>query len=320
MNMHICILSSPTGDPEDSLGYDLAPYFNGYEWEHRVLDPNNVEGEVKNLMDNGVEVFVNICAGSPDDWLYDLPNVLINMGAAVTGAYGQFYDPPRAEMKDAAMKAGIPFPGSVFASTQEEVEFASRTLQYPLIVKPPHGWASMGIRKESRVTNSKDLHSQAALTFEEFDGVLIEEFIEGRELTALVVENLDNPAHPHNFQPIEYLFPVGESFKHVDMKWTNSALMRPVAVTDPVVDRKLRDYVSRMFIQMNGNGYARCDFRMNADGEIFMIEINPSCGVFDDPNDPACADSILLRDPLRHEGFLKLIIENAIRYQKMNCK
>jgi D-alanine-D-alanine ligase len=104
------------------------------------------------------------------------------------------------------------------------------------------------------------------------------------------------------------------------MKWTNSALMRPVAVTDPVVDRKLRDYVSRMFIQMNGNGYARCDFRMNADGEIFMIEINPSCGVFDDPNDPACADSILLRDPLRHEGFLKLIIENAIRYQKMNCK
>jgi D-alanine-D-alanine ligase len=318
--MHICVLSSPSGDPEDSLGYDLAPYFNGYEWEHRVLDPKNIENEIKALMDDGVEVFVNICAGSPDDWLYDLPNILINMGTAVTGAYGHFYDPPRAEMKDAAMKAGIPFPSSVFASTQEEVEFAACTLQYPLIVKPPHGWASMGIRKESRVTNSADLHTQAAITFDEFNGVLIEEFIEGRELTALAVENLDDPAHPHTFQPIEYLFPPGESFKHVDMKWTNAALMTPVAVTKPAVDRKLRDYVSRLFVEMRGNGYARCDFRMNAEGEIFMIEINPSCGVFDDPNDPACADSILLRDPIHHDGFLKLIIDNAIRRQGMNHK
>jgi D-alanine-D-alanine ligase len=318
--MYICILSSPTGDDSDPLGYDLAPYFDGYEWEHRVLDPDNIEAEVKNLMDSGVEVFINLTAGSPDDWLYDLPNILRGMGAAVTGAFGHFYDPPRAEMKDAAMKAGIPFPGSVFASTQEEVEFASRTLQYPLIVKPPHGWASMGIRKESRVTNSADLHAQAAITFDEFDGVLIEEFIDGHELTALAVENLDNPKRPYTFQPIEYLFPPGESFKHVDMKWTNAGLMKPVAVTDPKVDKKLRDYVSRMFVQMKGNGYARCDFRMNAEGEIFMIEINPSCGVFDDPSDPACADSILLRDPIKHSGFLKLIIDNALKHQKNNHK
>jgi D-alanine-D-alanine ligase len=318
--MHICILSSPSGDGGDPLGYDLTPYFEGYEWEHRVLDPNNIEAEVKSLMNSGVEVFVNLTAGSPDDWLYDLPNTLINMGAAVTGAFGHFYDPPRAEMKDAAMKAGIPFPGSVFASNQDEVEFASRTLQYPLIVKPPHGWASMGIRKESRVTNSTDLHAQAAITFDEFDGVLIEEFIEGHELTALAAENLDDPSRPYTFQPIEYLFPPGESFKHVDMKWTNSALLRPIAVTNKKVDKTLREYVSKMFVEMKGNGYARCDFRMNHEGEIFMIEINPSCGVFDDPGDPACADSILLRDPLKHSGFLKLIIDNALHHQKYNNK
>jgi hypothetical protein len=74
----------------------------------------------------------------------------------------------------------------------------------------------MGIRKESRVTNSADLHAQAAITFDEFDGVLIEEFIDGHELTALAVENLDNPKRPHTFQPMNTFFLPGESFKHVD--------------------------------------------------------------------------------------------------------
>jgi hypothetical protein len=106
----------------------------------------------------------------------------------------------------------------------------------------------------------------------------------------------------------------------VDMKWTNSALLRPIAVTNKKVDKTLREYVSKMFVEMKGNGYARCDFRMNHEGEIFMIEINPSCGVFDDPGDPACADSILLRDPLKHSGFLKLIIDNALHHQKNNNK
>jgi D-alanine-D-alanine ligase len=145
------------------------------------------------------------------------------------------------------------------------------------------------------------------------DGVLIEEFIDGRELTCLVCENLDDPAHPHTFRPVEYLFPEGESFKHADMKWTNSSQLMPTSIHEDKMEQTLRDYSARMFAAMNGNGYARLDYRMDKNGNIYMLEINPNCGIFDDPKDPACADSILKNDPIGHIGFLDLILSSAIK-------
>jgi D-alanine-D-alanine ligase len=310
--MYICVLSSPTDDP-DVIGYDPSPYMNGYKWSHIVPNDKDIQSDIQRMLDEGVDVFLNMCAGSLDDPLHDIPDVLHEMGVAFTGAYGPFYDPPRAEMKEAALRCGIPFPATVFASTPEEIRAAAETLRFPLIIKPPHGYASVGIRKESRVETPEALYEQAEITLQEFDSLLIEEFIEGRELTVLVAENLKNPASPYTFRPLEYLFPEGECFKHVDMKWVyyNSLIARPVTETD--LDHKLRKYTASLFRAMNGNGYARMDYRMNLDGEIFMLEMNANCGVFDDMLDPACcADQILLSDPIGHKGFMNLILETAI--------
>jgi D-alanine-D-alanine ligase len=63
---------------------------------------------------------------------------------------------------------------------------------------------------------------------------------------------------------------------------------------------------------MNGNGYARCDYRMAADGTICMLEINPNCGIFYAPHEPGSADFCLIHDPVfNHQKFLKLIIRSA---------
>jgi D-alanine-D-alanine ligase len=318
--MFLCIITSPTGDPNVIDDYDPAPYMNGYKWEHYAPMPDELDERFKDLMDRGLDVVINLTAGSPDDYLYNITDYLDKLNLPYTGVHGDFKDPTRAQMKEAARRVGIPVPGSVFATTREEIDRAAKILHFPLIPKPPHGFGSTAIRKESRVTNLNDLHEQADLTLLEYHDVdansktvLIEEFIDGRELTVLVAENMDDSDDPHTFQPIEYLFPPGESFKHADMKWVYANLMRPVPVTDPKLDRRLRDYTARLFKELNGNGYARMDYRMNEKGEIFMIEVNPNCGVFDDPNDPACADMILINDPIKHEGFLKLIIRNAFR-------
>jgi D-alanine-D-alanine ligase len=63
---------------------------------------------------------------------------------------------------------------------------------------------------------------------------------------------------------------------------------------------------------MGGNGYARCDFRMEADGTMQMLEINPNCGIFYAPHEPGSADFSLLNDPVYdHHKFLNLIINSA---------
>ena len=69
---------------------------------------------------------------------------------------------------------------------------------------------------------------------------------------------------------------------------------------------------STFFKELGGNGYARCDYRMDANGDIYMLEINPNCGIFYPPHEPGSADFSLLNDPVtNHTKFMKLILHNA---------
>jgi len=51
---------------------------------------------------------------------------------------------------------------------------------------------------------------------------------------------------------------------------------------------------------------------MDADGQLFMLEINPNCGVYYAPEDPGSADLALLNDPAGHQGFTDLLIRSAL--------
>jgi D-alanine-D-alanine ligase len=194
----------------------------------------------------------------------------------------------------------------------EDVERVSKRLRFPVLVKPPHGYASVGITRESRCENLEQLKVQTGREIEGFGRALLEEFIEGREFTCLIAENPDDPNNPITFKPVEFMFPAGESFKHYNMKWVEYEQMSVAPVNDARIEKVLREQTTRLFKSMNGNGYARCDYRMDADGTIYMLEINPNCGIFYAPNEPGSADFCLIHDPAySHHKFLKLIIRSA---------
>jgi D-alanine-D-alanine ligase len=311
--MYICVLSSPPDDPD--IPYDPSPYLEQHRWDQPELLPYDLESQVQTLAAKNYDLYFNLCDGTPDD---DLPGIglvqtLEKLGLAFTGADSRFFDPTRAEMKAAAKQAGVPTPGSVFADEPKNIAKAAATLRFPLIVKPPHGFSSFGISRESRVTNVESLEMRAMHAIREFGKVLIEEFIDGREFTALVAEDPDDPAHPVTFQTVEFVFPPDESFKHYDMKWKDYERMKVIPTADKDIDRRLRDLTSRLFITMHGNGYARCDFRMDAAGNLYMLEINPNCGVLYPPSEPGSADWILLSDPRGHAGFIDLIFRGALK-------
>jgi D-alanine-D-alanine ligase len=281
------------------------------------VQKSNVEEQIKALMDDGVDVFINLCDGTPDEPVSgaQLIKALEKLGAAFTGASRDFFDPTRQEMKRAAARVGVPTPAATFVKSMADVERAARTLRFPMLVKPPHGYASFGIRKESRVTNVDDLKKQAAITMKDDGRALIEEFIEGREFTCLVAEDPDDPTHVFSFQPVEFIFPEGESFKHYAMKWVEYEKMKVVVVDNPDYDKRLREATVKVYQALKGNGYARCDFRLGADGEFYMLEINPNCGIFYPPATPGSADFSLMNDPVGHQGFMDLIIRSALKNQ-----
>jgi D-alanine-D-alanine ligase-like ATP-grasp enzyme len=313
--MYLCVLSSLPQPPDPP--YDPGPHLEGRKWRHHVIQKSKVEDQIRTLMDDGVDVFVNLCDGTPDEPVsaMQLIKALEKLGAAFTGADSHCFDPTRQEMKRVAARVGVPTPASTFVKSMADVERAGRTLRFPMLVKPPHGYASCGIFKESRVTNLEELKKRAAITMKSEGRALIEEFIEGREFTCLVAENPEDPGHPHAFKPVEFIFPEGESFKHYNMKWVDYDKMNVVAVDDPDYDKRLRDYTIRIFQEFGIRGYARADYRLGKDGEFYMLEINPNCGIFYPPSDPGSADFSLMNDPMGHQGFMDLIIRGGLKRQ-----
>ncbi len=138
-----------------------------------------------------------------------LVNALEKYNAAFTGADSKFFDPTRDEMKNAARRVSVPTPNWTFVNRVEDAEKVAKRLKFPMLVKPPHGYASVGIRRNSRVENIDQLREQLKLEINEFGRALIEEFIEGREFTCLIAENPDDPKKPLTFTPVEFIFPTG---------------------------------------------------------------------------------------------------------------
>ncbi|MBI5842474.1 MAG: ATP-grasp domain-containing protein [Chloroflexi bacterium] len=314
--MYICALTSVPD--KDDIPYDPSPYMKGYRWKHHLVEPENVEKQIRDLMNDGVEVFINLCDGTPDDPLsgISLVHAMEKLGAAFTGADSKFFDPTRDEMKNAAKRVSVPTPNWMFVNRVEDAEKVVKRLRFPMLVKPPHGYASVGIRRDSRVENIDRLKSQMEAAINEFGRALIEEFIEGREFTCLIAEDPDAPGQPITFKPVEFIFPDGESFKHYNMKWVEYERMSVAPVDDARIEKTLREQTTRLFKELGGNGYARCDYRMDANGTIYMLEINPNCGIFYPPTEPGSADFSLLNDPkYNHAKFMKMIIHSGQKRQ-----
>jgi len=314
--MYLCVLAS-VPDAND-VPYDPSPHMNGFKWKQHLVNPKNVEKQLRDLSNDGVDVFFNLCDGTPDDALsgIGLVQAMEKLAVAFTGADSAFFDPSRQEMKAYAKKSNMPVPNWIMVDRVEDVERVAKRLRFPVLVKPPHGYASVGITRDSRCENMEQLRAQTAREIEQFGRALLEEFIEGREFTCLIAENPDDPNNPITFKPVEFIFPPGESFKHYNMKWVEYEQMSVAPVNDARIEKVLREYTTRLFKSMNGNGYARCDYRMDADGMIYMLEINPNCGIFYSPEEPGSADFSLIHDPVySHQKFLKLIIRAAQKRQ-----
>lgn len=316
--MKLCILDDSYEHSDSPLKAfdplsDPRRYLAGHECEVHLLHKATAVQQVIKLAKQHFDVFINLCDGA---WDEDRPGIevvqaLERLGLPFTGADSTFYEPSRDKMKKVCHYWGIPTPDHVFAYTLREVETAARLLRYPLIVKHPSSYSSIGLTPASRVTTATALFEQARLMIDAFGGALIEEFIEGREFTVLVAENPADPLDPIAYLPVEFRFPPGETFKHFDLKWDAYADMECVPCTDPTVAKRLQLISQQLFIGLDGVGYGRCDIRMNDQGDLFMLEINSNCGLFYPPDAMGSADFILSYDPRGHRHFLDTILGAA---------
>jgi D-alanine-D-alanine ligase len=170
---------------------------------------------------------------------------------------------------------GLPTPDFVVLDTPD---FELPELVFPLIVKPKNEAVSFGIRV---VENEKELREAAGTIFSTFEQpVLAEQFIKGREINVGLLGN--NP--PRAFPPAELTFgEEGPQIYTYEDKMRKSG--REIGVSCPAglpkgVAARAQDIAVGAFNALGCYDCGRVDMRLDADGGLYLLEINslPSLG------------------------------------------
>jgi len=324
--MRVCVLQpdySTTG--VDYKNYDpardLSPLIPSAEVRNVFLNKLTTFKQLKELGKQNFDVFVNLCEGYLE---WEIPSIdviysLELLDLPFTGPTTKLYDPPKELMKYLAYCEGIKTPGYVLINKPQDIIEAVKHLEYPLFVKPAKAGDSLGVDEHSLVNNKKDLAQKVEEIFAEYGPLLVEEYIDGREFTVLVAANADGKTCTV-FKPVEYVFPVGKSFKTYSLKTSELHPDCNIPCNDPELEKQLRSATERIFNGFSGVGYARLDFRVNEKKEIYFLEINFTCSVFYKDGYEGSADFVLKFDGIGQAGFLEHIIEEGIARHKRSKK
>lgn len=324
--MKICVLLPDYSTTNvDYQNYDpirnLQPLLPNDVVDTVLLNKLTTYKQLQTLKKNNYDVFVNLCEGYLH---WEVPSIdvihsleLLNL--PYTGPNATLYDPPKNLMKYVAYCAGVNFPKYVVATTINDIKNIEAQLTFPLFVKPAKEGDSVGISKKSLVKNFNELKLQVELLLTQFNEILIEEYIQGREFTVLVAANATTK-NVDAFTPIEYIFTNDVAFKTYELKTSSLHPNANKPVTDFALQKELQHAAINIFKAFNGVGYARLDFRMDENGTLYFLEINFTCSVFYEDGYEGSADYILNNSPIGKVGFLQQIIKEGIQRHQQKQK
>lgn len=156
-------------------------------------------------------------------------------------------------------------------------------LDYPLIVKPSRQDGSAGVHADSVVSDYLQLLRQLDCVFSEFKAsILVEEFIEGKELHISVLGNNPPevlPIEEYNFSELPADHPPLITY---DIKWNplspdyHKVHTICPAELNPKTEELVKDHALRAYIATCCRDYARIDLRLGRDGVPYILEVNPN--------------------------------------------
>ena len=176
---------------------------------------------------------------------------------------------------------GIPTPRFRVYTSEPE---GPPDLAFPLVVKPANEDGSAGITEDSLVSDLAGLRRQVTWLREGFrQDALVEEFVGGREFNVGVLGN-GTITDPHRSLPPAELVYRNPRWRlcTYESKWDSThpsyseiAPVCPAGIPSGLAARlsEITIACARIF---RITGYARVDFRMNAQGELFVLEVNPN--------------------------------------------
>jgi len=238
-----------------------------------------------------------------------IPGVLELLDIPYTGAdiLGLSLGGNKFLVKKLLQQNGVPVPNYQLFSSPGEI--LDPTLRFPLISKLNEIHGAVEITQDAVSENEKHLRERIRfLTLTYKQPVLVEEFIVGREITAILLEGLNKKVYLaekiFNKPNQKYIFATFED------QWLEG---RETAFTyakfeDPI----LKEYVKKAFDITKMYDYGKFDVRLDQSGRYFFIDANPNPAFGPKESDVAISNILDLYG-ITFQEILKRLILNTIR-------
>ena len=273
---------------------------------------------------NSVDMVFNIAEGKHGRFREsEVPEILdyLNIPYTGSGTFSLALALNKALTKKILKAENIPTPNfQVFSKGNEELDPA---LRFPLIVKPNCEGSAKGINKANVVSNKNDLSlrvKDVLCTYHQ--EALVEEFIEGKELTVGILENGKTRVLPILEIDFSECDSSGEYFYSWRMKeyQGNKDLgLTPTFHCPARLDRDTEEMVKEAALKTHRAvgclDISRTDIRLDKNNVPYVLEINPLPGL--DPNE-SNFPIIAYAAGMKYEDLIEAIVSSASERKRLN--
>lgn len=196
------------------------------------------------------------------------------------------------------MKTDVLVPFGYAVKNKEEIK-KIKNVKFPLIVKLNSEGSSMGMTKDSIVKDYDSMKKEINKLLDKYNrNVLIEEYIEGQDISMIYVEGIGA---------------LGPCIVNCDSEFYDYEMK---SVKDDTVDidilegnyDELKQIVNKIVKKLDIKGYAKIDFRIR-DNKFYLIEVNSQVSFHPEGEFITCAK----KDGYNFDEIINHIVSNALK-------
>ena len=167
------------------------------------------------------------------------------------------------------LSAGIPAPkGASMKKADCSDDITKLGIQFPCVVKPCCGGSSIGV---SIAHNAEEYKAALDEAFRWEENLIVEEYVKGREFSVGVIEG--------KALPIIEIAPKQGFYDYKNKYQAGSTVETCPAEISPELTEKMQHYAEAGAKALCIEGYARFDFMMKENGDMYCLEANTLPGM-----------------------------------------
>jgi len=204
-------------------------------------------------------------------------------------------------------QCGVPVPGfQLFTNEKQKLD---SSIHFPFIVKLNESHGSLEINQNSIVENEKDLRKRIKFLIDKYkQSVLVEEYIFGKEITALMIDGVKESQF---LFAEERIFLKKEKYPlySYDASWGEKEIYD---VLQYELNKKMKDDIIKVFKTLQFIDYGRFEIIIDKKGKYFFIDsnANPEFGPYPETGGPFAY--LLHVNNISFDFVTKIIIKNSI--------